>query len=842
MKWLHISDLHYDPHGDGRSTSQLREQLTDYLPKLQTSVDEVFVTGDFRFAKTQPDTDEVAGASVAWVRELAAGVLRKNDPKHIHIVPGNHDITRWGHNTGGSEGETAAEKKLSDIRKAYSIEDGRFANNDIDFLLERFSFFKRVCRCLHGDASVWTDTLYPLHTYRYFDEYNIFLLYLNTAVACGGDDDRGKLVIGNDDLYRALRDIKARKIPDAPIIALAHHGLACFSEKERRAVENLLREYGVKLYLCGDAHDGWNRPLTRETVEITMGCLKWGNGAQAVFSIGELRPGGFFEVQTHRWDPGMGGWGPYTQFDQRIREALPQPPTAPVSGTKVFGRDKLIDEVCRELRLGRAVEVHGPAGIGKSTVCREIIKKLSFGTVTEVDLTQQDTIIPALTAILCAFNEKPSDTEAVELQIEALYRRWPNHTIYLDNMEDPLQDSKFKEWFFSFIRSSGWKILYSSRTRLIRKDILPIDVPRLEMKSAKDMFLALWGEDLPDNNQPTLETLLTALDCHPLSIHLITAQKWWLPTVDDLLRAWYENETHANIEFDDSDDRHRSLYTALYMSYVPIRHDREALTLWGTLSYWSEPMPRELFDVIFSDDQLAYGRAAKALLKNGLIELTKNAPLAYAMLAPIKNIVFQFDETIQSGCVGRMRDALITVYTAPDQRDHPDYTRRHHFALECLPSTLTFLRRTMLDDGQNKPLVMEMVNYLEYSASASLEMLSSLNGQSDDPVFLAFLFRKMGDLESRLGQIDAAISKYFVALGLYGLEQEPMGRVYCLAELCRAYAIKKDEPHFLEYAKATADALETVSENVASYAASCVREGMDIMGITLNGKDVLPPE
>jgi len=50
--------------------------------------------------KNKPDTDEVAGAAVAWVRELATGVLRNNDPQHIHIIPGNHDLTRWEHSAG----------------------------------------------------------------------------------------------------------------------------------------------------------------------------------------------------------------------------------------------------------------------------------------------------------------------------------------------------------------------------------------------------------------------------------------------------------------------------------------------------------------------------------------------------------------------------------------------------------------------------------------------------------------------------------------------------------------------------------------------------------------------
>ncbi len=30
MKWLHLSDIHYNPYRDGRSTEQLREKLLKY--------------------------------------------------------------------------------------------------------------------------------------------------------------------------------------------------------------------------------------------------------------------------------------------------------------------------------------------------------------------------------------------------------------------------------------------------------------------------------------------------------------------------------------------------------------------------------------------------------------------------------------------------------------------------------------------------------------------------------------------------------------------------------------------------------------------------------------------
>jgi len=768
MRWLHVSDIHFNPDMDGRSSAQLREQLPEYLTELGVKVDEVFVTGDFRFARDQEDTDEVAEAAIAYVRKIA-GSVGVYDTGHIHIVPGNHDLDRYL--------DTNNKRKLTRIRKKYSPDSGLIAKDDLDFLLKRFSFFKRVYAKLYPVGPVWSDNLLPIHNYCCFDGYN--LLYINTAITCNKDDERGELIIGNNDLYRALEEIKKRS-NGAPTIALAHHAIECLSKREREEVEKLLRDYSVRLYLCGDSHEVWCRPIY-QTAEITMGCLKQGNNVQATFSIGELRLDGYITVDAHLWDSRMGGWGPYTQFNQRIKEILPQPPSAPtVPGAKVFGRDALIDEVSRELRPGRAVAVHGPPGIGKSTVCRAVIEGLASGAATEVDLTQKETISLALTAILDAFNEKPSDSEPLERQIEALCRRLPGHILYLDNMEDPLQDENFKNWFLSFIRSSGWTILYSSRKHMNSRIIRNIYVPILEAEPAKSMFLHLWEEKLSDNDLQMLEELLTDLDRHPLSIYLVAAQKWRLLTVGNLLQAWQESDTHTNIEFEDSDDCHRSLHTALTMSYSVIKDNREALILWGVMSYLPESLSCELFDEIFSDNLPAYSLAGEALLKNGLIELREDktptrATFARAMLAPIKNIVFLFEDTIKPYCVERLRAAFTKIFVAPYQRDHTDYKTLHHLALACLSPALAFLERTKLDSGQNESLAKKMKNYYQYSASASLDVLRSLEDQSDVPGFLAFLFKYMGDLESRLGRIEAAQKHYADAEKLYRDERAMLG-------------------------------------------------------------------
>ena len=261
----------------------------------------MFVTGDFRHALSQNDDEEVADATVDFVLKLANSV-DVFDSEHIHIVPGNHDLTR----------HTVDKRKITQIRKEYDVNNGTFPNNVTDLLLERFSFFKRVSKKLHSNSSVWTESLRPIHTYRCFDKYN--LLYMNTAITCNDKNDRRKLVIGNNDLDNALEKIKDN---GNPIIVLAHHSPRFFEAEEWDKVADMFEEYNVRLYLCGDSHKVGLRYISSKGVEVTMGCIKLEKSVQVAFSIGELLEDGSFKVQAHNWDSNMGRWGQYTQFNTK---------------------------------------------------------------------------------------------------------------------------------------------------------------------------------------------------------------------------------------------------------------------------------------------------------------------------------------------------------------------------------------------------------------------------------------------------------------------------------------------------------------------------------------------
>lgn len=317
MKWLHISDLHYNPKGDGRITHQLRDKLIRYLENEQIIADHLFLTGDYRHAKLQAGNDKnTAEDVVKFILHIAevAKVPREN----IHVIPGNHDLSR-----------TDDTDRLTKIMSAYDTDNGKISPDNLEFLLNRFTFFKSVLQLLEdqGVPRTWNSSLHPIHTYRCCDDFN--LVYLNTCLTCNSDKDRGELVIGNFDLYDALEKIE-KDNPGKPIIVLAHHGIDNLKPSEKMAVEQIFQDYPVKLYLCGDAHNLGQRQ-SNNVFELTMGCLVQGKDIRTVFSTGELR-GEDYSIEAHEWDTTTASWGEYSHFNKQFKK-WDIHPSAPVQPT-----------------------------------------------------------------------------------------------------------------------------------------------------------------------------------------------------------------------------------------------------------------------------------------------------------------------------------------------------------------------------------------------------------------------------------------------------------------------------------------------------------------------------
>ena len=90
MRWIQLSDIHFQTKTPTYNTKQLRDKLPAYLKKLG-QFDAMLITGDYRYA---PDGEKNPTKVVEYMKDLAHSI--NIETQNIVTVPGNHDLTRNG--------------------------------------------------------------------------------------------------------------------------------------------------------------------------------------------------------------------------------------------------------------------------------------------------------------------------------------------------------------------------------------------------------------------------------------------------------------------------------------------------------------------------------------------------------------------------------------------------------------------------------------------------------------------------------------------------------------------------------------------------------------------------
>ena len=239
MKWLHLSDIHFNPSKDGTDSIYLRNRLLEFLKQKEISVDKIFLTGDFRDASCQDGTDDAAKDIANYISKLAevVGVKKSRD---ILLVPGNHDLTRnFEHRQ-----ETVTENKGE-------YNPGNGILKDLGTLVESFEFYKKVVA--HVVGKDYSDNLFENvfkvnpHSFAVTDDINI--LQLNTELLAGevieqgGRKrvlDEGTLAVGTKYVINALSFMEYSK---EFTIVLAHRGLDLLNSFERKELLHIFENF-----------------------------------------------------------------------------------------------------------------------------------------------------------------------------------------------------------------------------------------------------------------------------------------------------------------------------------------------------------------------------------------------------------------------------------------------------------------------------------------------------------------------------------------------------------------------------------------------------------------------
>ncbi|WP_195604215.1 metallophosphoesterase family protein [Clostridium tyrobutyricum] len=266
IRWIHLSDIHFSINN--YKTQWLRDKLIESLEKEKGKIDILIITGDllYQFSST---FDEIEKFLNSIIRAINISL------DNVFIVPGNHDFGRTDTRKlileGIKSNVECISKKVADL-----------SSEVISILLDEQKEFWDF----HKNFLKRNDDYKKVHFVNKRDKFNI--INLNTCLISGLDNEEGSLSINMNQLIKTLRD---KKDDNKVNIAIGHHSLECFTEKEQSQIVNIFEDYKIDLYFCGHIHKSKYKIYTdgkRYIPSIVCGSGMLDSYAEPSFVIGEI--------------------------------------------------------------------------------------------------------------------------------------------------------------------------------------------------------------------------------------------------------------------------------------------------------------------------------------------------------------------------------------------------------------------------------------------------------------------------------------------------------------------------------------------------------------------------
>ncbi len=225
MKWLHISDIHFNFKGYESST--VRNKLLSALKDLNTSVDFILITGDclYKYGSDGIDSEKI----ISYIREIARSCNCPNN--RVYFCQGNHDLDR------------------ENVER----------NDKIDKIRKKKKSFSDSYNQLNTGANDRFQMIVKGVTNRTYTSYQIFapknsnyrIISLNSCLLSKDKKDVGHLQICCDKLI----DMESQIRNDNRInILIMHHGVDCLEKKDSVQFQHWMEDHHIDVVFCGHTH------------------------------------------------------------------------------------------------------------------------------------------------------------------------------------------------------------------------------------------------------------------------------------------------------------------------------------------------------------------------------------------------------------------------------------------------------------------------------------------------------------------------------------------------------------------------------------------------------------
>lgn len=227
ISWIHLSDLHMQQGNDYDTNVVLGSLLQDVDDRVHhdgMQPDWIIISGDVAFAG-QPEEYAMA---CRFFDELLAMTRLGRD--RLFVVPGNHDVDR-----GSISTLAAGAAGILQDRRAVN----RFLASDGDraLVMLRLHAYAAFVNSYFGSALMFDDSRYFYTRRLDVGGLTVAVLGLNSAwLAYGGEDDRGRILLGERQVRAALAAADGADLR----LAVLHHPLDWLKDFDRADAEALL--------------------------------------------------------------------------------------------------------------------------------------------------------------------------------------------------------------------------------------------------------------------------------------------------------------------------------------------------------------------------------------------------------------------------------------------------------------------------------------------------------------------------------------------------------------------------------------------------------------------------
>lgn len=247
MKWLHISDIHFNYKGF--DSTNLKSKLLNKLKQLNLQLDFILISGDCQY---QYNTNQTTQRKlITFIKQV--GKTCNCPPNRIYICPGNHDVNRH---------DEIRNDLIDDIRAGKKDFSEHF-NTLCDLGSEKFqAIYKGV-----------TKKEYVAYTV-YEPKGEFFrIVSANTCLLSKDKDDTGRLQICNEHLLQ-LND---KLVDDNKLnILIMHHSIDSLKDDDSRRFTHWIDDNHIDVIFSGHTHRAAVEVLDdtyREIKQITAGAI-----------------------------------------------------------------------------------------------------------------------------------------------------------------------------------------------------------------------------------------------------------------------------------------------------------------------------------------------------------------------------------------------------------------------------------------------------------------------------------------------------------------------------------------------------------------------------------------